>query len=260
MIASQYLAGRPVTPPHLLCHFGTAKRIVLSAFFSSTLCFTCRPVTAAPIPLVEFSYVKVPQFGGVSPPPVRDWEFGFSASLALDGNPALFEWFDSYGADDVGQSFQAPVQVVSGAAQALASESTRYLMFTAGLSDPSAPGRLIDWASSSSCNPCAQILVADPTVYRVTAVERVINELIVENTGFGTWVIGGKQTIRFIGEPIPEPHSVAILALAFAYCAALRIRRSCIRDRSSIQYRADHKASKKKRGQNYFIDYGCRRG
>jgi hypothetical protein len=89
------------------------KPIIL-AVCSATIGF------AAPIPLVEFTYEKQPKFGGDFPPPVRDWEFGFSAYVGPFGNPTLFEWFDSYGTDDVGKIFPAPAHVVAGATQALA--------------------------------------------------------------------------------------------------------------------------------------------
>jgi hypothetical protein len=168
---------------------------------------------------VEFTYEKTPQFGGEGNPPERDWEFGFSAYAGPLGNITLFEWFDSYGTDDVGKTFSAPTEVVNGAEQALSSPSSIYLMFTAGLSNPSAPGRLIDW-NTGNCNPCAKILVPDPTAYRVTAVERVVDDLIVEATTPGsTWVIGGKQTVRFSGEPVPEPATIAILAMGIGHCA-----------------------------------------
>jgi hypothetical protein len=89
--------------------------------------------------LVEFTYEKTPRFGGEGSPPIRDWEFGFSAYSGPDGNDVtLLEWFDVYGMDDVGNTFPAPAHVVNGAAQAFASESTIYLMFTAGFADPSA--------------------------------------------------------------------------------------------------------------------------
>jgi hypothetical protein len=170
---------------------------------------------------VEFSYEKVPRFGGVSPAPVRDWEFGLSASLAPDGIPPLFVWFDVYGIDDVGKTFAAPEQVIEGAAQALASASTTYRMHTAGFSEPSAPGRLMDW-EAIPCNPCAEIFVPDPTAYRVTAVERIIDQLIVENTGFGTWVVGGKQTVRFRGEPVPEAPGFPLAVSALIIKMTLR--------------------------------------
>jgi hypothetical protein len=186
---------------------------------SSAMC-----VQAQPISLVEFTYEKVPIFGGVSPPPVRDWEFGFSASLSPDGVPPLFVWFDVYGTDDVGKTFPATAEIVEGAAQALASSSAVYGMSTAGLADPSALGRLMDWIATP-CNPCAVTFVADPTNYRVTAVERVIDQLIVENTGFGTWIVGGKQTVRFSGEPIPEPSTIALWLTGVAFWMPSQIRR-----------------------------------
>jgi hypothetical protein len=163
--------------------------------------------------LVEITHEKLPMFGGEGNPPVRDWEFWFSASLAPDGNPPLLQWFESYGMDDVGDSFFAPPEVVNNAAIALKSPSTYYIMITAGLSDPAGPGRLIDWSTSDPCNPCATVFVSDVTAHEVSAVERVIDSLVVEPTGFGTWVFGGKQTIRFWGEPIPEPNSLALLVM-----------------------------------------------
>jgi hypothetical protein len=206
MPAIRYLRGEVVYRRHILRDFDSAKRIRRFAFLSYVLCFASGPAGAAPIPLVEFSYEKVPQFGGVSPPPLRDWEFGFSAYSGPFGDKTLFEWFDEYGTDDVGKSFPAPMEVVNRATEALSSESTVYLMFTAGLSNPSAGGRVNDWNSvNGPCNPCAEILVPNVTAYTVTAVERVIDKLIVENTGFGTWVVGGNQIVRFWGAPVPEP-------------------------------------------------------
>jgi hypothetical protein len=147
---------------------------------------------------------------------VRDWEFGFSGYGGPLGDVTLFEWFDLYGTDDVGKIFAAPNEVVNGAAEALSTPSSIYLMFTAGVSNPSAPGRLVDW-NTANCNPCARILVLDPTVYRVTAVERIIDDLIVQATQPGTtWVIGGKQTVRVLGEPVPEPTALLLLIVGLA--------------------------------------------
>jgi hypothetical protein len=210
-------------------------RIGTRALLIAILWLAAAPALAAPIPLVEFTYEKQPKFGGDFPPPVRDWEFQFSASLAPDGVPALFVWLGFYGMDDVGKTFPAPAHVVTGAGQALASESTNYTMFTAGFSNPGGPSRLIDMISSNPCNPCARIRVPDPMAYRVTAVERVIDSLIVENLG-PNWVVGGKQTIRFLGELVPEPHTVAVLVIGFGLWpyAPVRIRRASDRFSGSV--------------------------
>jgi hypothetical protein len=165
----------------------------------------CSARSDAAVPLVEFSYEKTPQFGGEGNPPVRDWEFAFSAYAGPTGNPTFFEWLDFYGTDDVGKTFPAPVAIVQGARSALASPATIYQMSSAGLSNTMV-GRLVDW-SASSCNPCADVLVQKLSAYQITEVERTIDQLIVQTTGFSTWVVGGKQTVRYLGERVPEPNS-----------------------------------------------------
>jgi hypothetical protein len=177
-------------------------------------------IEAAPLLLVEMNYQTL-RYGGEGDPPVRDWEYGFSAYPSFDG-PPLFEWFDVYGVDDIGKTFPAPDDVVDGAAFALASSSTYYYMTTAGSATPSATERLSDMEQPPGpCNAhlCARLFVADPTTYRVTVLERLIDDLFaVRPTGSGSWIVGGNQVVRFWGEPIPEPRPVQLVLIALIAC------------------------------------------
>lgn len=183
------------------------------------LSFIVATTHAAPIPLLEFIYEKPPRFGGVGEPPVMDWEFGFwVGEQGTFPTPLYVAWVDLYGMSDIGASFFAPPHLVAGADAAIDSATAYYWMTTASAADPSGLGRLMDLAPPNGriCNgtPCLEILVTDLAAYKVTALERIIDNLVVESTGFGTWVVGGKQTVRFSGEPVPESSSVALALLA----------------------------------------------
>ena len=64
-----------------------------------------------------------------------------------------------------------------------------------------------------------QQLVAELTDYRISGLERVVHDAVLDwvPTGEGRYFhIGGKQSIRFLGSPIPEPSTGKLLVLCFA--------------------------------------------
>ena len=171
--------------------------------------FIAARVSAAPIPLLEMKWQQGDFENGSAPPSV---EFVFFAA-------GYAGWTSELGPADVGKSFWAPMDVVEGVNTALNDADAGY-----GLGN--GPGNFVGNFSlpleqePTSNPPCPlpgqcfgiAIYVDDIQSQRVTAVERVINYLELTDF-FGNWTISASQSIRYWGEPVPEPNSAAIVLL-----------------------------------------------
>jgi hypothetical protein len=156
------------------------------------------PASAQPSLLWEFSdTITAVEFG--DPLPTRvDFDFD-----AYDPNFSLsyVDWRDDYNPSDVGMTFIAPTDVIQGANRAIASPTSKYLLETGPANFSSERSFYLPG-------------------YRVTSVERDVDELVITRTQGDLYFLEAAQTIRFWGEPIPEPASMAMLVVAIE-CLAL---------------------------------------
>jgi hypothetical protein len=187
---------------------------------------TAARVSAAPIPLLEMKWQQVDNENGPVPAAV---EFNFAGGDTINLSYS-FVWIAEHGLSDVGVSFWAPSDVVEGANTALSDPDAGYELVN-GPFNPSGTFNLYDDAQDPSSEPpcpqpvqCAGVAfyVDDFPSYTVTAVERVINYLVLTETEpyeppfqFGEWLLESSQTIRYWG--VPEPGSVVLLSLGVAY-------------------------------------------
>jgi hypothetical protein len=176
------------------------------------------PIQGAPKLLVEFTHkIADIEFGDPLPTTVP---FDFDA-----GDPILLltfvDWRQNYGSNDVGMTFIAPAAVIDGADRAIASPETYYLLET-GPANFATPRTLA--APNCLPNDCGGTLVPvfDLPMYNVTAVERIIDQLVITRTQGEFYFLEAAQRIRFWGERIPEPGTKILLVTGIGYCALLR--------------------------------------
>jgi hypothetical protein len=157
---------------------------------------------AAPMLLKQFDHsASGPELGNPLPPTIP---FDFDVY-----NPNLstsyVEWLQNYGPSDVGKTFLAPVEVVQGANQAIASLGTKYLLETGPA----------NFSSEFSFNLSGHI---------VTSVERTINQLIITPIDNSFYGLQAAQTIQIWGVPIPEASTIALFGIGLAFFTALTTR------------------------------------
>ena len=176
------------------------------------ICLAASPAHAAPVLLVQFAY-DTGDFN-IGPLPT-EVPFGFWAEEGI-GPTNYVGWVEEYTVNDVGMSFFAPPEMLTGGTAALMSPSAEYWLGNGG--NLSTEGRLIDLPSGTGfCNgyACTTVFVPDVSQYVVTAMERTIDKLvltlIVPDRYYG---LEAAHTIRLYGERVPEPSAVALVWLA----------------------------------------------
>jgi hypothetical protein len=189
-------------------------RRILLAFTIFAIC-SLRSAIAAPMPLIEFSYETTNFQGGLLPSAAP---FSFLVEDERTPQPALkyVDWAGDYRPADVGVSFFAPAGIVAGANLGLASATALYSMKigSTNFSSSAILNALPTGTNQLACQgfPCKNPLVPNLREFTVTAVERIINELQLSNIQPNqSYLLEGKQTIRFWGVRVPEPPTCAFI-------------------------------------------------
>jgi hypothetical protein len=120
--------------------------------------------------------------------------------------PVYFTWFENYSAADIGKSFLAPQNVVDGAIAAFPSPTALYVLQTGG---------------PFFTEPFRWTFVGLPLGYQITAIERVIDEIVLTPISEDRYFVNAAQTIRIWGEPIPEPGTISFSLIAWSYVALI---------------------------------------
>jgi hypothetical protein len=63
------------------------------------------------------------------------------------------------------------------------------------------------------------VWVGFPSGYNITAVERVVDDLVITPIHETRYTVQFAQRVRIWGEPIPEPSTIVLFLMASAYCA-----------------------------------------
>jgi hypothetical protein len=185
---------------------------ILSLVFGSS-------IEAAPIPIVEFYHRNAMAVQAPSPPPATI-SFDFSASDLHSGLQFL-SWHADYAPADVGMTFTAPHDVVDDANLSIVRPNTVFLLRSGPVSFSNS---II--INSPICGFGCQVYVPDITRYKVTSVERIVEQLeFIDQPGFGTYIYKAGQRIRYLGELIPEPSTITMVLLGVAHCAVFGARR-----------------------------------
>jgi hypothetical protein len=151
---------------------------------------------AAPIPIVDFYHRNVMSLSGPSPPPATI-SFDFEAGTSLMGE--FLSWEDDYGPSDVGMTFVAPQAVVDDANLSLVLPNVKFHLRSGPVSFSNS---IV--INSPICGFGCELFVPDFTRYKVTSVERVIEQLeFIDQPQAGTYIYKAGQRIRYLGEPIP---------------------------------------------------------
>ena len=144
--------------------------MIRSFLFPTVLSVMIAPSTvAAPIPLVDFFHLNVMGLSVPSPPPATI-PFDFEAGTSLMGK--FLSWEDDYGPGDVGMTFPAPQAVVDDANQSLVLPNVIFHLRSGPVSFSSSIT-----INPPFCGPGCQLFVPDITRYKVTSVERFIEQL-----------------------------------------------------------------------------------
>jgi hypothetical protein len=164
--------------------------------------FTPARGQAAPIILKELSYSD----GGTqfSPPPLS-LPFDFRIyEPNIFPTPVYVSWIENYSSADVGISFYAPPEIVAGASAARVSATALSLLEIVGSgafhsTEPWSPGF--------------------PSGYYITAIERVIDNLVITPIHETRYTVQFAHRVRIWGEPIPEPRTVGLSTIGIAVYA-----------------------------------------
>jgi hypothetical protein len=128
-------------------------------------------------------------------------------------------WNAQHTLSQIGQTFVAPPDIVGGIA---ATSVNPDVLFTSQVGpQPGGFGGYDDLSPPTGTNMDLgqlrmQLFVSNPTAYRVTSIERTINNVILEWVPGGVgeaYRAGGMQTVRLYGVQVPEP-STLILSIA----------------------------------------------
>jgi hypothetical protein len=194
---------------------------IFAALFQST------DSQAAPILLVEFSH----QSGGVqngSSPAAVPFQFrGYEPNVFP--TPVYFAWAAEYAMTDAGKSFSAPTELVQGATAALHSPTGIFDLQSGAVSFSQRRLNEVPWGvdvCEGANHTC--VFVDDPTRHFVTAIERIIDDLVITPVTQNSYHVEGAQTVRLWGEPIPEPNTIAIIGTLHCVIVFRHLRRKSI--------------------------------
>jgi hypothetical protein len=210
------IKGQPCTLVVLssLCRRRFFRVIQSHVLFTAVLFFGAAHSHAAPKLLVEFMHSASPFELGIPTPTTIPFE--------ILAGPRL-RWREQYGPGDVGKTFFAPEEVVEGANLAVSVPNTAYLMETGPANFNSGP-TVKRPLSECLPNDCVRLFVGqlDLTDYRVTSVERIVDQLVITPLGNEFYTLSATQRIHFFGELIPEPGTLALLLAALVSSTIFR--------------------------------------
>jgi hypothetical protein len=172
-------------------------------FVACILCVVAGPANAAPILLVEFSdSVTTAELGNPSPATVPFDFDAYDPILSL----TYADWRQEYGPSDVGMTFSAPAEIVTGVNQAISSPTSKYLLETGP-------------ANFSSERPFYL------PAHTVTTVERIIDRLEILPPAGDFYVLNAAQRVRIWGSPIPEANTISLLLIGVGQFMMIAFRR-----------------------------------
>jgi hypothetical protein len=196
----------------------------LTIVISSQLC-------AEPIPLLEV-YRRSGNLVFNAPVATMRLE----ASLRTPG-PEIFDWTETYGPEDAGTSDWADVTILDGAREALARRGDVTYIISNVLGDI---GTVILFDQQGNqvgppnfpCQPdlssstCLTFHVTDMRAYNLVALERVVHEVSISpnHPPDGPWVVNAAHTIRYWGEPVPEPGTLLLSLFVVHSLGIIRVR------------------------------------
>jgi hypothetical protein len=201
--------------------FAITRRVAVTV--ALVVCGTIR-VQAEPILLAEFSYDSGPQFMPGSQLP-NSVNFFMTAHL---GVPDTFiMWETNHTPTDIGSTIVAPPEIVAGIANVAASPNAIFFMGTSGVGTGGQYDELLPPMGSDRDRNELRLrrFVQDIKAYRVTGVERTLNNVILQWVpgGIGSaYHVGGKQTVSLYGAVVPEPRALLLLLIGVMYICLKR--------------------------------------
>jgi hypothetical protein len=143
---------------------------------------------AAPIVIKELSYSDGgTQFSSV--PTSLPFDFRIYEPNIFP-TPVYVSWIQNYSPADVGMSFFAPPDVVAGASTARSSPTALALLEIVG---------------SGAFHSTELWQPSFPAGYYITAIERVVDNLVITPVHESRYTVEFAQRVRIWGEPVPEP-------------------------------------------------------
>jgi hypothetical protein len=194
-----------------VCMLGLIRTVV----FIASACIA-GPAIATPLLLVEFTH-KVNTIEAPSPPP-GTVPFDFDASNSVTSVDFL-SWEQNLGPSDSGITFVAPESVIAMANPAFFFPRTSYHLNTGP-----ANSLTVSSLNNPFCNPdaCVSVTVPNLSQYKVTSMERVIDELQLIDTQSRFYNLRATQRIRILGEQIPEPATLLLVLVVSGMLMASR--------------------------------------
>ena len=122
--------------------------------------------------------------------------------------PVYATWLENYSPADVGKSFFAPPEVVAGATAARSSTTALAVLEVNFGSFHSTPE---PW------------WLGFPMDHYITAIERVVDNLVITPISQNRYTVQFAQRVRIWAEPVPEPCTIALCAIAVWYGCSYRL-------------------------------------
>jgi hypothetical protein len=175
-------------------------------------CFATLSVHGAPTVVKQLSYSDggtVPS-GMVGSPPPTSVPFDFRIyEPNVFPTPVYTTWLQYYSPADVGMSFFAPPEVVAAA--------------TAARSSTTAIADLEVNFGGFHQDDFGPWWVGFPPGHYITAIERVLDNLVLIPISENLYTMQFAQRIRVWAEPIPEPRTIGLLAIAISLACISRL-------------------------------------
>jgi hypothetical protein len=167
---------------------------------ASAVGLNAAPSHAAPIVVREISY----DHGGTqasSLPTSLPFDFRIYEPT-VEPTHVYTSWLQNYAPADVGMSFFAPAEVVAGATVARSSTTALVVLEVNRGTFHSTPE---PW------------WLGIPSDHYITDIERIVDSLVITPIDETLYTVQFAQRLRIWAEPIPEPSTTRLLAIALSY-------------------------------------------